>query len=78
MLLFTQSRQVGFALSVTELKQNKEDMNFCGHRSSVIDIVADTSSPVITETDGKPISGRVYRPCFNRFLLTVQCPNGIN
>ena len=41
-------------------------------------MVADTSSPVITEMDVKPISGRGYRPCFRRFLLNFQCPNKIN
>ena len=39
---------------------------------------ADTSSPVITEMDGKPISWKCYRHCFNHFLLNVQCPNEIN
>ena len=43
-----------------------------------IDIVADTSSPVITEMDGKLISGRGYIPCFNHFHLNVQYPNEIN
>ena len=81
MLVFTQSTQVGFALSTTKLKQSKikeKYINFRDHRNSAIDIVADTSSPLITEMDGKPISGRGYRPCFKRFLLNVQCPNEIN
>ena len=43
-----------------------------------VTIVADTSSPLITEMDGKPISGRGCRPCFNCFLLNVQYPNEIN
>ena len=48
------------------------------HRSSAIDIIADTSSPLINEVGGKPISEWGYRPCFNRLLLNVQCPNEIN
>ena len=56
----------------------KKYINFRDHRIRVIDIVADINSPVITEMDGKPISGRGYRPCFKRFLLNVQCPNDIN
>ena len=79
MLLFTQSRQVGFTLSKTKLKQNREDIyKFLDHRNRAIDIVADTSSSVITETDEKPISRKIYRPCFRRFLLNVQCPNEIS
>ena len=78
MLLFTQSRQVGFASSITKLKQNKEEIyNFRDHRNSTTDTIADTNSPVITEMDGKPISGRGYKPCFS-FLLNVKCPNEIN
>ena len=53
-------------------------MNFRDHRNSAIDIVADTSSPVITEMDGKLISVIGYRPFSNRFLLNVQCSNEIN
>ena len=56
----------------------KKYINAHDHRNSAIDIVADTSSPVITKMDGKPISGKGYRPCFNRFLLNVQCPHEIN
>ena len=41
-------------------------------------MVADTSSPVITEMDERPISWRGYRPCFNRFFLNVQYPYKIN
>ena len=79
MLLFTQSRQVGFILSITKLKQNKEEIHkFCDQRNRGIDIVADTSSPVITEIDVKAISGRGYRPCLRRFLLIFQCANKIN
>ena len=74
MLLSMQSTQVGFPLSVTKLKQNREYINFRDHGNSAVDIVADTSSPVITEMDVKPISGRGYRPCFRRFLLNFQCP----
>ena len=60
MLLFTQSRQVGFVLSITKLKQKKNKyINFSDHQNSVIDRV-DTSSPLITGMDGKPISGRGY------------------
>ena len=44
----------------------------------ITEIVADTSSPVITVMNGKPTSGRGYRRCFNWFLLNVQCPNEIN
>ena len=40
-------------------------INFRDHQNSAIDIVADTSSPLITGMDGKPISERGYRPCFN-------------
>ena len=79
MLLFMQSRQVGFALSITKLKKYiKKYIKFRDHRNSAIDIVADTSSPLITKMDGKPIPGRGYRPCFNGFLLNVQCPDEIN
>ena len=74
-----QSRQVGFTLSITKLNQNKKKyLNFRDRRNRAIDIVADTSSPVITEMDVKPISGRGYRSCFKRFLLIVYCPNKIN
>ena len=58
MLVFTQSTQVGFALSTTKLKQSKikeKCINFRDHRNSAIDIVADTSSPVIIQMDGKPV-----------------------
>ena len=48
------------------------------HQNSAMDIVADTSSPVIIKMDDKPISGRGYMPAFNRFLFNVQCPNEIN
>ena len=43
-------------------------MNSRDHQNSVVDIVADTGSTVITETDEKPISRRGCRRCFNRFL----------
>ena len=46
-------------------------MNLRDRQNSIIYVVADTGSPVITEMDGKPISGRDYRYCFNRFLLNV-------
>ena len=81
MLVFTQSTQVGFGLSTTKLKQSKikeKYINFRDHRNSTIDIVADTSPPVVSEMDGKPIFGRVYRPWFNRFLLNVPFVNEIN
>ena len=81
MLVFTQSTQVGFGLSTTKLKQSKikeKYINFRDHRNSTIDIVADTSPPVVSEMDGKPIFGRVYRPWFNRFLLNVPFANEIN
>ena len=79
MLLFAQTRQVGFALSITKVnKIKKKYINFRDHRNSLIDIVADISSPLITEMDGKLISERGYRPCFNCFLLNVQCPNEVN
>ena len=78
MLLFTQSRQVGFTLSIVKLnKIKKKYINFGDHRNSAIDIV-DNSSPLISEIDAKPISGRGYRSCFNRFLLSGQYPNEIN
>ena len=60
----------------TEIK--KKDVNLSDHQNSAINIVADTSSPVITGVDGKPISARGYRYCFNCFLLNVQCPSKIN
>ena len=66
------SRQVSFALSITKLK---EKIRFRDHPNSAIDIVANTSSPVTTKIDGKFISGRGYSPCFNHFLLNVQCYN---
>ena len=47
MLVFTQSRQVGIALSVTTLKIKKKYINLCDHRNSAIDIVAGTTSPVM-------------------------------
>ena len=50
---------------------NKKYVNFRDHRNSATDIVADTSSTLITEMDGKPISRRGYRACFNRFFLNV-------
>ena len=81
MLVFTQSTQVGFGLSTTKLKQSKlkeKYINFRDHRNSAIDIVADTSSALITEMNGKPFSVRGYIPCFNRFVLNVQCHNEIN
>ena len=53
-------------------------MNFLDHPNCTIDIVANTDSPVIIEMNGKHISGRGYRPCVNRTLLNVQCPNEIN
>ena len=53
-------------------------MNFRDHQNSAANKIVDTGSPVITEMDGKPISGRGYRSCFNRFLLNVHCPNEIN
>ena len=81
MLLFTQSRQVGFAYSNQERswsKIKKQYINFRDHRNRAIDKVTDTSSTIFIEMDGKPISGRGYRPCFEPFLLNVQCPNEIN
>ena len=56
----------------------KNYINFRYHQNNAVDIVVDNSSTVITEMDGKPISGRGYRPCFNRFLLNVQRPNERN
>ena len=53
-------------------------MNFRDHQNSAANKIVDTGSPVITEMDGKLISGRGYRPCFNRFLLNVHCPYEIN
>ena len=47
-------------------------INFRDHRNTATDIVADTSSPVITELDGEPISVRGNRPCFKRFLLCLM------
>ena len=52
-------------------------MNFRGHQNSAIDVVAETGSTVITEMDGKPIYGRGYRLYFNRFLLNVNAPMGL-
>ena len=45
--MFTQSRQVGSALSITKLKIKKKYINLCDHRNSAIDIVTDTCSPVM-------------------------------
>ena len=53
-------------------------MNFRYHQNSAATKIVDTGSSVITEMNGKPISGRSYGPDFNRFLLNVQCPNEIN
>ena len=39
--MFTQSRQVGSALSITKLKIKKKYINLCDHRNSAIDIVTD-------------------------------------
>ena len=81
MLLFIKPIEVGWLciiINKTEEIYKKKYINLHDQRNSAIDIVADTSSPLITEMDGKPISGRGYRPCFNRFLLNVQCPNEIN
>ena len=51
MLLFTQSRQVGFTLPMTRLKIKKKYIHLCDHRNN-IDIVAGTVSPVmITKYD---------------------------
>ena len=61
-----------------EICKKKKYINFRDHRNSAIDIVADTSSPLVTDMDGKPISGRGYRSSFSCFLLNVQCPNEIN
>ena len=47
MLLFTQSRQVGFALSITKLKIKKKYVNLCDHRNSAINIVTDTCLPAM-------------------------------
>ena len=49
-------------------------INIRDHQNSAIGIAADTSSPVITEIDGKPVSARGYRACFDHFVLIVQCP----
>ena len=46
-LLFTQSRQVGFVLPITKLKIKKKYIHLCDHRNSAIDIVAGTVSPVM-------------------------------
>ena len=53
-------------------------MNFRDHQNSAANKIVDTGSPVITEMDGKLISRRGYRTCFNRFLLNVHCPSEIN
>ena len=48
MLLFTRSRQVGFALSIAKLKiKNKKCINLSHHQNSAI--FADTGSPVIND-----------------------------
>ena len=48
---FTQSRLVGFALSITNLKKikKKKYINLHDHRNNAIDIVTDTGSPVIDD-----------------------------
>ena len=68
---------VWFVNNNTEVKKKKY-MNFRYHQNSVANKIVDAGSPVITEMDGKLISGRGYRPCFNRFVLNVHCPNEIN
>ena len=57
-----------------EIYKKKKYINFRGHQNSAINIVADTSSSLISDMDGKPISGGGCRPCFNCFLWDVQCP----
>ena len=59
----------------TEVKKKKY-INFRDHQRGPANKIVDTGSPVITEVDGKLISGRGY--FFNRFLLNVHCPNEIN
>ena len=79
MLLFTQQgRLTSHYQKRNRTKIKKRYIEYRGYRNRAIDIVADTSSPKITEMDVKSISGRGYRPCFRRFLLNVQCPNEIN
>ena len=63
--------------NITEVKKKKKYINFCDPQNSAANKRSDTGSPVITEMDGKPIYGRGYKPCFNRFLLNVQFPNEI-
>ena len=48
---FTQSRLVGFALSITNLKKikKKKYINLHDHQNNAIDIVTDTGSPVIDD-----------------------------
>ena len=61
------------------MKQNKEEIyKFSWSPNTAINIVADTSTSVITEMDRKPISGRGYTPCFKHFLLNAQFPNEKN
>ena len=55
----------------TEAKKKKY-IKFRDHQNSAANKIVDTGSPVITGMDGKPISGRGYRPCFNCFLLNVH------
>ena len=48
---FTQSRLVGFALSITNLKKikKKKYINLHDHQNNAIDTVTDTGSPVIND-----------------------------
>ena len=50
--MFTQSRQVGSALSITKLKIKKKYINLCDHRNSAIDIVIDTCLPGMITKEG--------------------------
>ena len=75
MLLFTQSKQVGFTLSITKPNWNKEDELYKSPWPRKYAIVAGTGPPVITKMHGNPISGRGYRHYLNHFLWNVRCPN---
>ena len=74
MLLFTKPIEVGWLciiINKTEEIYKKKYINLHDQRNSAIDIVADTSSPLITEMDGKPISGEITTLLQ---LLSFKCP----
>ena len=70
--VFRPSQDSSVSLGLT-YKNIYKYINFHDHQNIAVKKIVDTGSPVMTEMDGKLISERGYRPCFNRFLLNVQC-----